>query len=136
MPSPASCWVENSMKICSSWAPMISIFDTSGTCSNRERTVLDVVAQLAMAEAVGGEAVDQAERVAEVVVEARTDHAGRQRVADVADVLAHLVPDVGNLGRRRRSLEIDEDRRQPGRRIAAQEIEARASPAACARSAR
>ena len=38
MPSPASCWVENSMKICSSWAPMISIFDTSGTFSNRERT--------------------------------------------------------------------------------------------------
>ena len=76
-----------------------------------------------MAEAVGGEAVDQAERVAEVVVEAGTDHAGRQRAADVADVLAHLVPDVRHLRRRRRALEIDEDRRQAGRRIAAQEIE-------------
>ena len=59
--------------------------------------VLDIVAQLAMREAVRGEAVDDAERVAEVVVEARPDDAGRQRVADVADALADVIPDVGNL---------------------------------------
>ena len=61
--------------------------------------VLDIVAQLAMGETVGGEAVDQPIGVAEVVVEAGTDDARRQRVADVADVLADLIPDVGNLGR-------------------------------------
>ena len=39
--------------------------------------VLDIVAQLAMGETVGGEAVDQPKSVAEVVVEARPDNAGR-----------------------------------------------------------
>ena len=77
--------------------------------------VLDVVAEFAVREAVGGEAVDQAERVAEVVVEAGSDHAGRQRAADIADVLAHLVPDVRHFGGFGRSLEVDEDRRpRPG----------------------
>ena len=37
MPRPASWRVENSTKICSSCAPRISIFETSGTCSRRER---------------------------------------------------------------------------------------------------
>ena len=36
-PRPASCSVENSMKICSSCAPSSSILATSGTCSSRER---------------------------------------------------------------------------------------------------
>ena len=72
---PASRSVENSMKICSSCAPSTSIFDTSGTCSRRERGVLDVIAQFAEREAVGGERVDDAERVAEVVVEERADDA-------------------------------------------------------------
>ena len=31
MPRPASSATENSTKICSFWAPMSSIFDTSGT---------------------------------------------------------------------------------------------------------
>ena len=76
-----------------------------------------------MAEAVGGEAVDQAERVAEVVVEAGPDHAGRQRAADVADVLAHLIPDVRHFGGFGRALQVDEDRRPAGDGVAAQEIE-------------
>ena len=55
---------------------------------------LDVVAQLAEREAVGRERVDDAVGVAEIVVEERADDAGRKRLPDVADVLAHLVPDV------------------------------------------
>ncbi len=43
--------------------------------------VLDIVAQLALGEPVGGEAVDDAECVAEPVVEERPDHAGGQRWA-------------------------------------------------------
>ena len=38
MPRLASCCIENSTKITSSWAPMMSIFETSGTCSSSERT--------------------------------------------------------------------------------------------------
>ena len=85
--------------------------------------VLDVVAQFAVGEAVGGEAVDQSERVAEVVVEAGSDHACRQRAADVADVLAHLIPDVRHFRGFRRAFQIDEDRRPAGDGVAAQEIE-------------
>ena len=62
--------------------------------------VLDVVPQLPMGEPVRGEAVDDAVGVAELVVEAGADDALRQRVADVADLLAHLVPDVRHLRRR------------------------------------
>ena len=73
--------------------------------------VLDIVAQLAMREAVGREAVDDAEGVAELVVEAGPDDAGRQRVAHVADALAHVIPDVGHLVGGGAALQIDEDRR-------------------------
>ena len=84
---------------------------------------LDVVAQLAEREAVGGERVDDAVGVAEIVVEERADDAGGKRAPDITDVLADLVPDVGHLGRRRRLLEIDEDRRLSGRCVAAHRIE-------------
>jgi hypothetical protein len=83
----------------------------------------DVVAQLAEAEAVGGEGIDDAERAAEVVVEERTHDALRQRAADVADVLAHLVPDVRHFRRRRGLLQVDEDRRLAGDRVAAHPVE-------------
>jgi hypothetical protein len=50
-----------------------------------------------MSESVGGEAIDQSISVAKVVVEPGADNAGRQRVADVPDVLPNLIPYVGNL---------------------------------------
>ncbi|MET0509241.1 MAG: efflux RND transporter permease subunit, partial [Burkholderiaceae bacterium] len=53
-----------------------------------------LVAQLRMRESVGGKCVYRPEDVAELVVEERADRLGRQRLADVADLLAHLVPDV------------------------------------------
>ena len=37
MPRLASSFIENSTKILSSWAPRISILETSGTCSSFER---------------------------------------------------------------------------------------------------
>ena len=98
--------------------------------------VLDVIAQFPVGEAVGGEAVDQPERVAEVIVEAGPDHAGRQRAADVADVLAHLIPDVRDFRGFRRPFQVDEDRGSAGDGVAAQEIETLASPAICARAVR
>ena len=50
---------------------------------------LDTIAELAMGKAVACEAVDDAERVAEVVVQSRSDNSGRQGVADVTDALAN-----------------------------------------------
>ena len=55
------------------------------------------VLELAVAEAVADERVDVRVRVAELVVEERALDARRQRVADVADLLAHLVPGLGHL---------------------------------------
>ena len=87
--------------------------------------VFHVVSKLAEGEAIGREAVDDAERVAELVVEAGSDYARRERMAHVADAFAHVVPDVRYLSRRRAALEIDEDRRDAGARVAAQEVELR-----------
>ena len=77
-----------------------------------------------MGEPVRSEPVDQSKGVAEVVVEAGTDDTGRQRVANVADVLANLVPYVGNLGSCRFPLQVDENGCYPGAGVAAQVIEA------------
>ena len=56
--------------------------------------LLHVVAQLALAESVGGEAVDVAVDVAEFVVERGRLHARRQCVLDVLNVLADLVEEL------------------------------------------
>ena len=84
---------------------------------------VDVVAQLGEGVAVGGERVDGAEGVAELVVEERTLHARRQRVADVADLLAHLVPGVGHLLGRRVVLQEHEDQRLARLGVAARVVE-------------
>src|SRR5262249_40885313 len=86
--------------------------------------LLDIVAQFTMREAVGGESIDDPEGVTELVVEAGADDAGWQRVADVADALANLIPDVGHVPGRRAPLQVHENRRDAGAGVAAQEIEA------------
>ncbi len=78
-----------------------------------------------MSEPVGGEAVDNAVGVAELVVKAGTDDALRQVIADVGDLLAHLIPDVRDLSRGRRIFQIDEDCRLSRGRVALQVVEVR-----------
>src|SRR5262245_10833071 len=78
-----------------------------------------------MREAVGREAVDDAEGVAELVVEEWPDDARRQGVAQVADLLANLVPEVRHLRGWGVAAQADEDRGLAGGREAAQEVEVR-----------
>ncbi len=78
-----------------------------------------------MREAVGGEGVDDAERLAELVVEERAEHAAREGALDIGDLLAHLVPEVRDLGGARRVLEVYEDDGASGRGIALEKIDMR-----------
>jgi hypothetical protein len=62
-----------------------------------------------------GEGEDLDLHVAELVVGERALHAGRQRVADVVELLAHLAPGLGHLGLRRVSLRMTMVSDSPGR---------------------
>jgi hypothetical protein len=70
-----------------------------------------MLAQLLAAEAVGGQRVDGAVDIAELVVEHGALHALRQRAAHVADLLAHLVPEVRHVLGRRVVLQLEDRQR-------------------------
>ncbi len=59
-----------------------------------------VVVQLGRREAVALEHVDVGVNVTELIIEVGALYPGRQRVGDVTDLLADLVPGIGNLRRR------------------------------------
>ena len=86
---------------------------------------VDGVPQLPVREPVGGETVDDAVGIAELIVEARPDNSLRERISDVAYLLAHLVPDVGRLSGGRRILQVDEDGGLARGRVALQVVEIR-----------
>ena len=86
---------------------------------------LGEVARLARREAVIGDAVDDAEDVAELVIEERSDHTFRQGGLNVADLLADLVPDVRQVALRGRFLQVHEDRGLAGLRVALDVVETR-----------
>ena len=68
-----------------------------GDAQQPRADVFHIVAKLAVGESVRGEAVDDPEGVAELVVEARPDDARRQGMPHVADALSHVIPDVRHL---------------------------------------
>src|SRR6185436_3602366 len=70
-------------------------------------------------------AVDNPERIAEIIVEARPNDSRRKRVADITDILANLIPGVENFLFVRAALQIDKDCRDAGTREAAQKIKVR-----------
>ena len=84
-----------------------------------------MVAQFAMREAIARKAIDNSERIAEIVVEAGPDNSCRQCAADVPDILADLIPGVRNFLCACAALEVYKDRRNPGTREAAQKIQMR-----------
>ena len=73
--------------------------------------LIDEAAQLGLVETIAGEGVQVAERVAEFVVEERALHALRKCLLDVTDLLADLVPDIGNPRGRHILAKIDRDLR-------------------------
>ena len=87
--------------------------------------ILDSIPKLAMAEAVGGEAVDNSVGIAELIVEARADDASRKRVAHIGHAFADVIPDIGNFCGRRLTLQRDENRGAPRLRVTLDVIEAR-----------
>src|SRR5689334_21064729 len=78
-----------------------------------------------MRESVARKAVDDPERIAEIVIEARPYNSCRERVADIADILANLIPGGGNLLCVRATRQVDEDSRDGGTRETAQKIQMR-----------
>ena len=87
--------------------------------------ILDVIAKLTMTEPVRGEAVDNSVGIAELIVEARADNAGRQGVAHIGHAFADVVPDVRDFRGGRLALQRDENRGAPRFRITLDVIEAR-----------
>src|SRR5262249_6773819 len=63
------------------------------------------VPQLAVGKAVGGEGVHNAVGIAELVVEKRSDEPLREVAADIAHLLAYLIPDVADYARGRALLQ-------------------------------
>ncbi len=63
--------------------------------------VLGDVLELRQCEAIAGDGVNDAVHVAEFVVEERALHARGKRLLDIADLLAHLIPEIRHLARRR-----------------------------------
>ena len=79
--------------------------------------------ELGEAQAVGSQHVDRRIDVAVLVVEIRSDDAGRQVALDVADLLADLIPELLHLGGRRPVDQVDLDEGHARLRIAFDAVE-------------
>src|SRR5215472_5433750 len=95
------------------------ILDRQYLCAD----TFDVVAQFSVRKPIGRESVDNAENVAELVIETRPQHAVRQRRLYVGDLLANLVPDVRDRLFRRIVEDVDINRRDAGLGFALQVVQ-------------
>src|SRR5262249_27729158 len=77
-----------------------------------------------MCETVSGESVDDSVGVPEFVVKERPDNASRQCMTDIADALAHVIPNVRHLLGPRRLFQIDEACRFSRTGVATDKIQA------------
>ena len=89
-----------------------------------DANAIDVIAQLAVREAVGSKCVDDRIGVAELIIVKGAVDAGRKISANVADLLAHLVPGVGHVRGADAVLQVNEHDGIARFRIAADEVEA------------
>ncbi len=72
-------------------AEQVGLGDVGNAQEPQTRRLHDFL-EFGVGEAVGLEGPDQAVGIAVFVVEVRAQHALRQAAADIADLLAHLVP--------------------------------------------
>src|SRR4030095_3098222 len=77
-----------------------------------------VIAQFPMTEAVRREAIDDPVGVAEFLIEERPHDSFRERLLDIADLLADLIPKIRHILLRRGLEQIDKDGGCPGYGIA------------------
>ena len=84
---------------------------------------LDIVAQLPIRQAVGGERINVAIHVAELVVVERPRHALRQLWLDVRDQVADLAPDGRHVAAFRLAQQVDVNRGLPGGGVALRVVE-------------
>ena len=91
-------------------ADELGLLDQIDIANERRAHLVDIIAEFALGKAVRRETIDDAEHVAEIVVEEGPDNALGQRMANIADLLPDFVPRVGHELRRVRTLEVDIDR--------------------------
>ncbi len=97
------------------------VADAQQLCPNP----LGLVPQLPMREAVGRQRIDQRIGIPELVVTKRTRDPGRERVRDVTNLLAHLIPQARHGLRIDGILQIDEHHQLAGLGIAPHVVEIR-----------
>ena len=93
-PRSASATEETSMKMRSSCVPEQIDLGDAGNAQQDVARVLGEGLELGIAVALAGDGIERDVGVAELVVEEGADHALGQRLADVADLLAHLIEGV------------------------------------------
>ena len=86
---------------------------------------IDRLFEIGVAVAFARKRIEEAVGIAELVIEKGPDNAGRQRHADVAHLLAHLIPEFGNVFGRCIFTRRDKNHRFAGFRVAAQEVQVR-----------
>jgi hypothetical protein len=83
--------------LCSDQLCLRRILDGQHLCANS----FDIVTQLTLAETIGRKRIDNAEDIAELVIETRPQDTLRQRPLYVGDLLANLIPDIRDSALRR-----------------------------------
>ena len=88
-----------------------------------QRDGVGLTAQFGQRVAITGQGEDIAEGVAEFVIGKRPLHPGGQVLADIVDLLAHLIPEFRHLLRRREIAQLDEHQRLARLGVTAQAVQ-------------
>src|SRR3569623_598796 len=101
------------------------LFDLRNVCDEKQfgANILHSIPEFAVRKTIAGTAIDDANCIAEIVVTSGTDHTHKQGMAYVANILANLVPGVGDLLGVRAALEVHKNCCDAGSCVTPQEIQ-------------